>query len=304
MFMHSSSFLFPLVGGGAALVYLKKRGAQLVPCPKQKAARGKKGLSLELTPLLLLTVCPLVFLAGFVDAVAGGGGLISLPAYLLAGLPAHLAAGTNKFAMSFGTLTAALKYLRSGKIALRQAALAALFSFGGSALGTALALHISETALKAVILLALPAVALFLFFRKGFGQEPAQKSLPLWRESLYACGIGLFIGAYDGLVGPGTGTFLILCFTSLLGYDLILSSGCAKLANLASNLASLALYWINGKVFLALAVPAALCCMLGGYLGARLAVRGGAKWVRLFIFLVLGLLFVKTGYELVQGLMA
>ena len=89
-----------------------------------------------------------------------------------------------------------------------------------------------------------------------------------------------------------------------MGYDLILSSGCAKLANLASNLASLALYWINGKVFFALAIPAALCCMLGGYLGARLAVRGGAKWVRPFIFLVLGLLFVKTGYELVQGLMA
>ena len=156
----------------------------------------------------------------------------------------------------------------------------------------------SVAALIVVLVNAGIAVALFLFFRKGFGQEPVPKSLPLWRESLYACGIGLCIGAYDGLVGPGTGTFLILCFTSLLGYDLILSSGCAKLANLASNLASLVLYWINGKVFLALAVPAALCCMLGGYLGARLAVRGGARVVRMLIFVVLGLLIVKTGWEL------
>ena len=256
---------------------------------------------MELSPLVFLTVCPLVFLAGLVDAVAGGGGLISLPAYLLAGLPAHLAAGTNKFAMSFGTCTAAVKYLRSGKVAIKQACITALFSFAGAAMGTTLALHISETALRTAILVALPLVALFLFFNKGFGQNPQKKELSPVREVAYAALIGLFIGAYDGLIGPGTGTFLILCFTSLLGYDLILSSGCAKIANLASNLASLLVYALGGSVLYALAIPAALCCMAGGYLGARLAVNGGAKWVRLFIFLVLGMLFIKTGWELLQG---
>ncbi len=259
---------------------------------------------MELSPVVFLTVCPLVFLAGLVDAVAGGGGLISLPAYLLAGLPAHLAAGTNKFAMSFGTCTAALKYLRSGKVALRPALTAALFSFAGAALGSTLALHISETALKWTILAALPAVALFLFLRKDFGGQPVEKALSPLKTALYSALTGLFVGAYDGLIGPGTGTFLILCFTSLLGFDLILSSGCAKIANLASNLASLLVYALGGSVLYLLAVPAALCCMAGGYLGARLAVKGGAKWVRYFIFLVLGLLFVRTGWELLQTFLA
>ncbi len=249
-----------------------------------------------------MLVCPLVFLAGFVDAVAGGGGLISLPAYLLAGLPAHLAAGTNKFAASTGTFVAAIKYLRSGKIALRQAATTAVFSLLGALLGTTLALHIPERALHLVLLLSLPCVALFLFLRKDFGMSAEEKELSTARQLCYASLIGLGIGAYDGLIGPGTGTLLILCFTSLLGYDLILSSGCAKVCNLASNVASLFLYLLDGKVLFALGIPAAACAMLGGYLGARLAVHGGVKWVRLFIFAVLFLLFVKTGYDLIHGL--
>jgi len=110
--------------------------------------------------------------------------------------------------------------------------------------------------------------------------------------------IGLVIGCYDGMIGPGTGTFLIIAFTSLLGFDLLLSSGCAKVSNFASNISSLVVYMISGKVVYALAAPAAVCSMLGGYLGARYAIRGGSKKVRYVMFIVLGLLFIKFAWDI------
>lgn len=246
---------------------------------------------------VLMIVCPLVFLAGFVDAVAGGGGLISIPAYLLAGLPVHLAAGTNKMAMCFGTTVAASNFVRSKKVEFLAALPAAVCSFLGASIGTAIALLISERMLKMIILAALPAVALFLAWKKDFGALEMNRTYSKTKRLFCSACIGIGIGAYDGLVGPGTGTFFILAFTGILGYDLVISSGCAKLSNLASNIASMLLYALHGKVIFPVAVPAALCAMLGGYFGSRLAIRGGAKWVRGFIFLTLGLLFVKTIYE-------
>lgn len=247
--------------------------------------------------LQLLIICPLVFLAGFIDAIAGGGGIISIPAYLLAGLPAHTAAGTNKMVASCGTTVATIKYFRSGHIKLRPALAAAATSFVGASIGTSLALLIPESTLKIVLLTALPLVAIFLLFKKDIGSSSVEKEPPLKKQLIYSAVLGLFIGCYDGLIGPGTGTFFIIGFSSLLGFDLVTSSGCAKVSNLASNIASMILFILNGKVMFLIAIPAALCTMTGGYLGARLAVKGGAKWVRIFIFVVLGLLFVKTILE-------
>lgn len=251
-----------------------------------------------LTPISYFIVCPLVFLAGFVDSIAGGGGLISLPAYLLAGLPAHYALGTNKAAMSVGTFTATVKYLRAGQVDLRTGLLSGGASFLGSILGSSLSLMISDSALKVLMLVLLPLIALFLFFHKDFGRAPqsAQGRSPI-RGTLGALGAGLVIGCYDGLIGPGTGTFLILSFTALLGFDLLKSSGCAKVTNLASNLAALLVFIINGKVLLALAVPAAVFAALGNDLGARLAISGGSRYVRYTVFFVIGLLFVKMVIE-------
>lgn len=246
-----------------------------------------------------LIVCPLVFLAGFVDSVAGGGGIISLPAYLMAGIPAHLAAGTNKVVNGCGTLTATAKYFRSGKVRVRAAVAAAAGALAGSAAGAQLASMIPEAALKTIMLVALPCVALFLVLKRDFGRDdaPPQEIEPR-RELVVSALIGLGIGCYDGLVGPGTGTFMILCFTAFLSMDLLTASGCSKAANLASNIGSAAVWILHGYVFWRLALPAIVCNILGNILGARYAIRGGSKKIRGMMFLVLGMLFVKILYEL------
>lgn len=250
---------------------------------------------------ICLIVCPLVFLAGFVDSVAGGGGLISLPAYLFCGIPAHIASGTNKVVNSIGTSVAAGKYIKSGKINLRYALIAAVFALIGSAIGTRIALFLSEKILKTIILCALPAAAVILTVKKDFGKEERVKKRSISKaQELFLCaGIGLVMGCYDGMVGPGTGTFMIMAFTAVMGMDLLTSSGCAKVGNLASNVASAVVWIVSGSVMFKIVIPAAICNVLGNYLGARYAIKGGSKRIRGMIFVVLALLFVKILSELI-----
>ncbi len=246
-----------------------------------------------------LIVCPLVFLAGFVDSVAGGGGIISLPAYLMAGVPAHLASGTNKVVNGTGALVASAKYFKNGKVALRPALIAAAAALLGSVLGTRLATLVSETTLKTMLLAALPCAALFLALKKDFGRESERrKEPPPAREAALAALIGLVFGCYDGLLGPGSGTFMLMGFTALLSMDLLSAAACARVANLASNAASAAVWILNGQVFWALALPALCCGVLGNWLGARYAIRGGSKKIRGMMFVVLGLLFAKMLYDI------
>ena len=246
-----------------------------------------------------LIVCPIVFLAGFVDSIAGGGGIISLPAYLIAGLPTHLAVGTNKTVSGLGTSVSVVKYLKSGKVIPDVALMSALGSVMGAWVGSSLALHLPEQTLKTILLVALPCVALFLTFNRGFGlQEGAEKPYSATRRRLLSLCIGLGVGSYDGLIGPGAGTFLIIAFTAVLGTDLLVSSACGRVANLASNLTSMVIYLSAGKVVYALALPAAVFCGLGYYAGSCYALRGGSKNVRRLMFVVLALLFVKVGLDL------
>ncbi len=243
---------------------------------------------------ILLIVCPMVFLASFVDSIAGGGGLISLPAYLFAGLPVHVAAATNKFSACVGTICATVKFYLSGKIVLLTAIPSAVGALVGSPIGTNIALHISEDVLNLILLIALPCVGVFMALRRDLGTETVQKQMSKRRQLLISLLIGFVIGCYDGLIGPGTGTFLILAFTTFLGYDLLLSSGCAKVANSASNVASMLVFFANGKVLLPVGIPAAIFSIAGSQVGSKLAISGGTKVVRVLIFLVLGLLVLKT----------
>ncbi len=254
---------------------------------------------MELRLSTFLIVCPLVFLAGFVDSIAGGGGVISLPAYFLAGLPPHFAAGTNKFVACLGTLTSTVKYFRSGKILLKTAVFTAIGALICGAAGAAVALHIPAEVLRIIILIALPVVAVFLSLKRDFGADGGRETgFTSMKTAVIAFAIGLGIGGYDGLVGPGTGTFLIIAYAGILGTDLLTASGCAKVGNLASNIASLFVYLTGGKVLFALGIPAAAFCMLGNYLGARYAIRGGSRNVKKLMFVVLGLLFLKFILEL------
>lgn len=249
---------------------------------------------------MCLVVCPLVFLAGFVDSVAGGGGLISLPAYLLVGLPAHTAAGTNKVVACIGTTFAAGKYIRSGNVKIKLALLAAAGALAGSYLGTRAAVHLDDGTLKLVILCALPLVAVFMAVKKDFGRENSRppKAWTKKQEAVLCAAIGLVIGCYDGLVGPGTGTFLMLAFTAVLGFDLLKATGCAKVANLASSGSSAIVWLINGSVLLPIVLPAAVFGAAGNLLGARYAIKGGSKKIRGMAFAVLGLMAVKLAYDL------
>lgn len=245
-----------------------------------------------------LIVCPLVLLASFVDAVAGGGGLISIPAYLLAGVPTHMALGTNKVVNGLGTGVATWKYFRGGKVKLLYAVPAALAALVGSAGGTRLALLIAEDVLQKLLLAILPAMAVFLALKKDFGREDAPpKELSRTKTILGSVAVGLIIGGYDGLFGPGTGTLMIMAFTALMGLDLLTASGCSKLGNLASNVASAVVYITSGNIYWLLTLPAAACSITGSILGARFAMRGGAKRVRWMIFVVLGMLIVKSAWE-------
>ena len=244
-----------------------------------------------------LIVCPLVFLAGFVDSVAGGGGVISLPAYLLAGLPPKLAMGTNKLANGCGTATSVFKYAKSGKIEWLCALPAAIGCLLGAAGGSSLAVHLRDDVLKIILLAALPIAAVILVLARTKTEE-TEKQLPRKAIVLRSALIGLVLGVYDGLIGPGTGTFLTIAFSLVLGIGLLKSSGCARTANLASNIASLVVFFINGEVLFSVGIPAIACSMLGNYLGARYAIRGGSKKIRLVMFFVLGLLFLKTILEL------
>jgi uncharacterized membrane protein YfcA len=249
---------------------------------------------------MIAIVCPLVFLAGLVDSVAGGGGLLTLPAYLAVGLPAHLAAGTNKFSAAFGTLLSAVRYARAGKMHLKAAALSAVLALPGSALGAWLAMRISAELLRGLVLCCLPFAAVVVLSPKA--RLAVQ---PLRTRGLYGicAALGFFIGMYDGLVGPGTGTFLILGYTALCGFDDTTASGNAKLTNLASNLAAFVSFAWRGQVFWALGFPAMLCGLLGNAVGSGLAIRRGKRIIRPMLVVVLLLIGIRMLWDLLHGVL-
>lgn len=247
---------------------------------------------------MCLIVCPLIFLGGFVDSVAGGGGLITLPAYLMAGVPVHFAAGTNKVVNGIGTAAATVKYFRSGKIRLSVALPAAAGALAGGYIGAEIAKLLSDSLLQGLMLVALPVVAVFLVLKKDFGQETGETVYSRTYELTVSLLIGLAIGCYDGMIGPGTGTFMIMAFTALLSLDMVTASGCAKVGNLASNVAAAVSFIIGSSVMWQLVLPATLCSVAGNYCGALYAIRGGGKRIRGMIFVVLGMLFVKLLWEL------
>lgn len=242
---------------------------------------------------VLPIVCPLLFLAGFADSIAGGGGTISVPSALLAGIPIHTAYGTNKLAMSLGTLTSVIQYGRSGNICWYTALFAAAGALAGAPLGALLAMHLSEKYLSYCLMVLLPAAALFLSLNKGFGQTPKHRDLSRLQQAVYALLIGLGVGAYDGFFGPGAGTFYIILFCTVLGTDLVQASGNAKVVNLASNTGALVTYILGGKVWFAAGLPMAVCAIAGNFLGSRLAIKNGARFIRPIMAVMILLMLVK-----------
>lgn len=250
---------------------------------------------MTLAPSTYLLVLPLVFLAAVVDAIAGGGGLISLPAYTVAGLSYDYASGNNKFSSTFGTLMATIRYARSGAVKPRPAAIAAALALPGSWLGTRAAMALGNRVMHVFMVFAIPVVGALVLLE---GKKSERVPRPFTRRQYPLCAaIGLAIGFYDGFFGPGTGTLLILLFTWLLGMDMVSASATAKPVNLASNISSLVTRIAAGNVIFALALPAMCCSLAGGWLGAKLALTRGAKLIRVVMLGVLALLTVRLAVE-------
>ncbi len=247
-----------------------------------------------------LIVCPLVFLGGFVDAIAGGGGLISLPAYLIAGLPAHAAIGTNKISSAMGTTLTTWKFWRQGYIEIKLAALCAVCALAGSTCGANLALLVSDRVFKILLLFILPLTALYVFRPRALEIEGRAQLSPRKTAAL-AAGIAFVIGIYDGFYGPGTGTFLILLLTGLARMDLNHAAGTTKVINLSTNIAALVTYLVNGKVLLSLGLVAGVFGIAGNWLGARSFMKNGSKIVKPIIGVVLAVFFVRIIREMVLG---
>ncbi|MDL2235830.1 TSUP family transporter [Christensenellaceae bacterium OttesenSCG-928-L17] len=254
---------------------------------------------MELTAAHYLIVCPLVFLAGFADSIAGGGGVISLPAYIFTGMPTILAYGTNKFAMSLGTAVSATKYYRSGHVQAKTVLFAVMGALIGSALGAQIAMLLDEIYLRYCMMVLLPVVAVFLTVNRRFGEHEQEKNLSRAKEYTLSALIGLLVGAYDGFFGPGAGMFYTLLFVSLLGCGLITAAGNARVVNLASNIGALVVYVLRGNVVYALGIPAAICAVLGNYIGARLAIQNGARFIRPVMAVVIVLLVIKMVVDIV-----
>lgn len=246
-----------------------------------------------------LIICPLVFLAGFIDAIAGGGGLISLPAYLIAGLPPHAAIGTNKFSACMGTVVATWKFAKSGFICWRRALPAVATALFGSWLGAQLALLVNAEAFKLVMLVVLPLTGFYVLFKKPFQSDKAPFSDK--KTILITLALGLLIGIYDGFYGPGTGTFLILLLTAVAHVSLKEAAGTTKVINLATNISALVVFLMNGVIWFPLAFVAAVFGIAGNYIGANYFTHKGTGFVKPVIVVVLSIFFVKLCWELIGG---
>ena len=247
----------------------------------------------------LLYLCPLVFIAGFIDSVAGGGGLITIPAYMLTGMPVHFVFGTNKLSASIGTAVSTGRFIINKAIDIRTSAISGILSLLGAAVGSQLALHLEDRVFRLILIIALPCVAVFLIFHKNKTREGGGDDSSLRKKAILAAVIGFSIGLYDGIIGPGTGTFAIIAYNTIMKYDLRTASGNAKILNLASNIASLVTFAIAGNVLYVIGLPAAVFCVAGNYIGSGFAIKKGAKFIRPMLFIVLGILLVKVIYDFV-----
>ncbi len=244
---------------------------------------------------VVFLICLGVFCASFMDAIGGGGGIISLPTYLLAGLPMHFALGTNKLSSCIGTVASTARYIKNGYVDWFLGIPSIALALVGAHLGTKLHLAMDERYLKIVLLIVLPLISVIIFYKKELPEE--WKPLNKWARRAIIWGASLVFGTYDGFYGPGTGTFLLLTFCYLAKIDVRTASGNVKLVNLSSNIGALCTSLAAGKVLVPLGLVAAVFSVTGQYLGAGLALKNGSKIVRPVILLVIVLLAFKILLE-------
>jgi uncharacterized membrane protein YfcA len=241
-----------------------------------------------------------VFLAGIVDSMAGGGGLITLPAYVQFGLPLNLLLGTNKLSSSLGTTVAAFKFLRELDFKKEFLFVLVFFAALGSFLGAKAISMVPPDLLRYLLVVTLPPVAFFIISRHRFGL--ADHSNELGENALLRRGgvISSVISFYDGMLGPGTGTFLAVALTRFCGYDLLKATALSKLLNLTSNVAALATFLALGMVDIKLGLVMGAAGMAGNYLGSHIALKKGAWIIRPMLFIVANALLIKIVWDMLK----
>jgi len=244
--------------------------------------------------MLLFLVCASSFLAGFIDSIVGGGGLIQLPAMLILfpNLPIATILGTQKFASCAGTTIAVQRYARHVTFDWPTILPAAISAFLFAFLGARIVSLLNPASLRPVVLVLLVVVAIYVFFVKDLGIVHAPKHPPK-KAQLLGVGIGAVLGFYDGFFGPGAGSFLIFLFVGVFGFDFLAASASAKVINLATNIASVLYFGWTGHIIYSYAIPMAVCSVVGATIGARLAIAKGSRFVRIFFLVIVSALIAK-----------
>lgn len=239
------------------------------------------------------------FFAGFIDSIAGGGGFILVPALMLGGLPPQAAIATNKVPAVFGTATAAYNFIRSKKVIWPIAIIGLIFALLGGAVGSKLNQGISPDLLNKIVLMILPVAAIVTFIPK---KNIKQNVSSFTKKELYIATpfITFILGIYDGFIGPGMGTFLIIAFYSILGMDMVNSSSVAKIVNFASGLGSLVMYLKAGAVIMAIGIPLLIANVLGSYIGSKLAIKKGQSFVKMILIVVFIIMFISLTIKIIN----
>ena len=238
-----------------------------------------------------------MFFAGFVDSVAGSGGVISLPAYMLTGLSPTAAFVCNKTSACIGTSVSTINFLRNGKLNVKVTLISAVAGIIGSNIAARILLNMDPMFLQKMIVCVIPFIVLLIILKKDFGESNEFDSIPAAKVWLVSVVFGFILGVYDGLIGPGTGTFAVMIFASVLKFDLKTASGNAKLLNFCTGAGSIIHYIVSGAVVWPIVICTALADMAGNYLGSSLALKKGVSFIRTMMIIVALLLLAKLGYD-------
>lgn len=251
-----------------------------------------------MTTQIIILLCTAAFAAGFIDAIVGGGGLIQTPAalILLPQFPVATVIGSLKIPSFTGTSIAALQYMRKVKMNWWLLSVMTVCAFIAAYSGSVLLTKVHNDFMKPLLLIILTMVAIYTYSKKNFGthyeKDHSKKEL-----FIYSILISITVGFYDGFIGPGAGSFLILAFITLMGFDFLKASANAKMVNLATNLGSIAFFAGSGKIIYSIAIPMALSNAVGGALGARLAIAKGNKFIRIFFLIVVSATILRFAYD-------
>ena len=243
-------------------------------------------------------ICAAYFAAGIIDSVCGGGGLLTIPALITAGVPVHYVAGTNQWSALAGNITSIYKYGKSGNVSFNSGIIAAVAAILGGFIGAELNIIIPAKYLKTVMIALIPVMTVLIMVKKDFGKDDMSMDMPRSKLIIYSCLTGLTVGAYQGFYGPGAGTLYMLAFAFLIRLNLVKASGTARLTSLFAAISSSITYAFSGLVIWQITVLGMVFYLLGSYMGSSLAVKNGAKIIRPLLLGVIALLFIKFVFKL------